>query len=350
MPSFCYTMHVADGTAVMTDARMLEHRPGAGHPERPDRLRVLLDVVGRYPSLERISAREATSEELERVHDLRLVDLIESTRGRALTRFDPDTAASAESCTAARLAAGGLVDLAHAVWDGAVQNGIALVRPPGHHAERDRAMGFCLFNNVAVAAASLRARGAGRVAIVDWDLHHGNGTEHAFEADPTVLYVSTHQYPYYPGTGASGDVGVGPGAGRTLNVPCPAGFGDAELRVVFDELIVPKLRAFSPDVVLISAGFDCDARDPLGGLTVTPAGIAHMARAVIGFAREAAAGKVVVVLEGGYDLGALTDGTEIVLRELQGVGADVPLPVTGDARRAGPVVDRVERAHQGLWS
>jgi acetoin utilization deacetylase AcuC-like enzyme len=341
---------MADRTALMTDARMLAHEPGAGHPERPARLRVLLDLVDGRPGLARVPAREATDAEIERVHDARHVRLVEATRGRPATRFDPDTAASAESCAAARLAAGGLVDLVTAVWDGAAPNGVALVRPPGHHAERDRAMGFCLFNNVAIAAAALRARGARRVAIVDWDLHHGNGTQHLFDADPSVLYVSTHQYPYYPGTGAAEEVGVGAGAGSTLNLPCAVGFGDAEFRVLFDELIAPRLRAFAPDVVLISAGFDCDARDPLGGLALTPAGIAHMARTVANVAREVSEGRVVAVLEGGYDLAALADGTRIVLDELEGRDAPVPAPVTGDGRRAEPVLARVARAHAAYWS
>jgi acetoin utilization deacetylase AcuC-like enzyme len=336
---------MAGGTALMTDARMLGHQPGAGHPERPERLRVLQELAGRRTGLAHVPAREATDEELERIHDAGHVQRVEATRGRSRTSFDPDTAASAGSCAAARLAAGGLVDLALAVWAGEAANGIALVRPPGHHAERDRAMGFCLFNNVAVAAAALRAGGARRVAIVDWDLHHGNGTQHAFEADPSVLYVSTHQYPFYPGTGAAEEVGVGDAVGTTVNVPCPAGFGDAEFRVLFDELIIPRLRAFVPDVVLISAGFDCDRRDPLGDLALTPAGIAHLARSVADAARAVAGGRVVAVLEGGYDLGALVDGVSVLLDELEGKGAPVPEPVTGDVCRAAPVLARVGAAH-----
>jgi len=292
-----------------------------------------------------IGAREASDEELARVHTPELIARIEDTRGTPHTRFDPDTAASAASCEAARLAAGGLIDLCEAVCAGEVANGIALVRPPGHHAERERAMGFCLFNNVAVAAQALRARGVGRIAIVDWDLHHGNGTQHAFEHDPDVLYVSTHQYPFYPGTGAAEEVGVGAGMGRTLNVPCPAGFGDGELTAIFDDLVVPALRVFAPEFLLVSAGFDCDGRDPLGGLQVTPAGIAAMARACAQVARETARGRIVAVLEGGYDLGALTDGIEVVVEEWRDRATPVPAAQTGDPRRAAPLIEHVRRIH-----
>jgi acetoin utilization deacetylase AcuC-like enzyme len=308
-------------------------------------LRVLQAHVDAVPGLVRIGARAATDAEIGRVHSAALIERVEATRGAARTHFDPDTSASAESCEAARLAAGGLVDLCEAVCAGEIANGLALVRPPGHHAERDRAMGFCLFNNVAIAAQALRARGLARVAVVDWDLHHGNGTQHAFEDDPDVLYVSTHQYPFYPGTGAAEEIGRGPGVGATLNLPCPAGFGVAELGVVFVVVIGPALRRFAPDFVLVSAGFDCDGRDPLGGLRLTPAGVAKMARVCAAVAREVAGGRLVAVLEGGYDLDALTDGVGVVLQEWQAGDQAVPAPVTGDGRRAAPLVEHVQRLH-----
>jgi acetoin utilization deacetylase AcuC-like enzyme len=209
-------------------------------------------------------------------------------------------------------------------------------------------MGFCLFNNVAVAAAHLRKRGIGRTVIVDWDLHHGNGTQHLFERDPDVLYVSTHQYPYYPGTGAAEEVGEGAGAGRTLNLPFPAGFGDQEFGRAFDELIMPICRQFAPEFVLVSAGFDCDIRDPLGGLAVTPAGIATMARACAELADECAGGRIVGVLEGGYDLEAIVDGVDALIGALRGDRRPHD-PLTGDARRADPVLDRVRAAQSPYW-
>jgi acetoin utilization deacetylase AcuC-like enzyme len=339
---------MAGGTGIVLDERMLAHDPGRGHPERPDRLRVLRDRLRTVPGLVHVGARPASEDELALVHDPALVEQVAATAGRACTILDPDTRTSPGSWEAARVAAGGLIDLCDAVRAGAVDNGVALVRPPGHHAEYGRAMGFCLFNNVAVAAAHLRERGIGRTVIVDWDLHHGNGTQHLFERDPDVLYVSTHQYPYYPGTGAAEEVGEGAGVGRTLNLPFPAGFGDQEFGRAFDELIMPICRQFAPEFVLVSAGFDCDIRDPLGGLAVTPAGIATMARACAELADECAGGRIVGVLEGGYDLEAIVDGVDALIGALRGDRRPHD-PLTGDARRADPVLDRVRAAQSPYW-
>ena len=339
---------MAGGTGLVLDERMLAHDPGRGHPERPERLRALQHHLGAASSLVHIGARPASEEELVLVHTPSLVATIAATAGRSCVVLDPDTRTSAGSWDAARLAAGGLIDLCDAVLAGQVRNGIALVRPPGHHAERDHAMGFCLFNNVAIAAAHLRHRGVRRVAIIDWDLHHGNGTQHLFERDPDVLYVSTHQYPFYPGTGAVDEVGEGAGAGRTLNLPFLAGFGDHEFARAFDEIILPICRQFAPEFVLVSAGFDCDVRDPLGGLVVTPAGVTAMARACVAVAEECAGGRLVVVLEGGYDLEAICDGVDVVLAALQGA-CNVPALVTGDARRIDPVLERVHAAQSAYW-
>jgi acetoin utilization deacetylase AcuC-like enzyme len=339
---------MAGGTAIVIDERMLAHDPGRGHPERPDRLRVLLDTVGEARGLVHLGARPATEDEIARVHTPEHVERTAATAGRARVQIDPDTATSPGSYEAARLAAGSLLVVCDAVLAGEVQNGFALVRPPGHHAEHDRSMGFCLFNNVALAAAALRARGVGRMAIIDWDVHHGNGTQHIFERDPDVLYVSTHQFPFYPGTGDAEEVGRGPGAGRTLNLPFPAGFGDAEYVHAFTELVVPILRQFSPDFVLLSAGFDCDHRDPLGGMLVTSAGFGAMARACLDVAAETADGRLAAVLEGGYDLAAIVEGVDRVLRVMRGA-EDTPPPATGRAGNADRVLARVRAAHAAYW-
>jgi acetoin utilization deacetylase AcuC-like enzyme len=339
---------MAGGTGIVLDPRMLAHDPGRGHPERPDRLRVLLDHLAGAPHLVALGARPAAADEVALVHTAGHLERTAATAGRPRVAFDADTATSAGSFEAARLAVGSLLVVCEAVLAGEVRNGFALVRPPGHHAERDRAMGFCLFNNVAVAAAWLRCRGVGRVAIVDWDVHHGNGTQHLFEDDPDVLYVSTHQYPYYPGTGGADEVGRGAGAGRTLNLPFPAGFGDAEYARAFREVIAPVCRQFRPEFVLVSAGFDCDHRDPLGGMMVTGAGFTAMAAACRALAEEAAGGRLAAVLEGGYDLAAVVEGVDTVLAVMRGA-EDTPPGLTGDPRRADPVLARVREAHAPYW-
>jgi acetoin utilization deacetylase AcuC-like enzyme len=339
---------MAGRTGVVLDARMLAHDPGRGHPERPDRLRVLLDHLAGSRGVTHLGPRFADEDEIALVHAPSYIEHAAATAGRPRVVFDADTATSPGSYDAARLAAGALLTACEAVLAGEVTNGFALVRPPGHHAERDRAMGFCLFNNVAIAAAWLRRRGVGRVAIIDWDLHHGNGTQHAFQDDPDVLYVSTHQFPFYPGTGAAEEVGRGAGAGRTLNLPMRAGFGDAEYRRAFDEVVAPVCRQFRPDFVLVSAGFDADYRDPLGGLELTGAGFAAMARACVELAEESAGGRLAAVLEGGYDLAAIVEGVDTTLAAMRGSASTAP-PATGDAHRADDVLERVRAAHAPHW-
>ncbi len=213
-----------------------------------------------------------------------------------------------ESVEIAELAAGGTVAMIDALLDGPVKRGVALVRPPGHHARPDHAMGFCLLNNVAIAAAHARARGLSRVAVIDWDVHHGNGTQDAFYEDPSVLYLSTHQFPFYPGTGALLETGTGDGKGYTVNVPLTAGGGDAVYRAAFERVILPVLSDYAPELVLVSAGFDASARDPLAEMTLSADAFGWMARALRGVADTSAQGRIALVLEGGYDLVALEAG------------------------------------------
>ncbi len=309
-------------TGVLYDERFLLHRAPYEHPEHPGRLAAIharLEEQGLLARCEAVAAREATAAELERIHTPAHLATIAETARRDFSQLDPDTYASRDSANAALLAAGGLVDMALAVAEGRLSNGLALLRPPGHHAEADHAMGFCLFNNVAVAAKVLQAVGASeRVLIVDWDLHHGNGTQHSFWEDPTVLYFSTHQFPFYPGTGAIDEIGGGAGRGFTVNVPLPAGCGDAEYLAAFDRVLLPVARAFAPDLVLVSAGYDAAEGDPLGSMRITPDGYARLTRRLLGLA----GGRVVLALEGGYNLDAIARSAEASLRALLGAPAD----------------------------
>jgi len=249
----------------------------------------------------------------------------------------------------ARLAVGGTVDLVRAIAAGDVDSGLAAVRPPGHHAESDRAMGFCLFNNVAIAARVLQAEDrVERILILDWDVHHGNGTQHSFEDDPTVLYVSTHEFPQYPGTGAAREAGHGRGAGFTLNVPMPAGCGDAEYIGVFQRLLVPAARSFRPEFVLVSCGFDPHRDDPLAGMQVTGEGFAAMSAIVRQLADELCGGRLAFVLEGGYALRGLREGTAAVLDAI--LDSEAPsLPESSELTPGGRlqrIVDPVVAVHR----
>lgn len=292
-----------------------------GHPEHSGRLyRVLehLENTGLVTQLVRVPTRPASREELERLHHPDYIDHVYtmSQRGGYL---DPDTYVRPGSWEAALHAAGGLIALTEAVLSGQLDNGFALVRPPGHHAEADRAMGFCLFNNVAVAARAAQVEaGVERVLIIDWDVHHGNATQHMFYQDPTVMYFSIHQYPYYPGTGAATERGAGPGEGTTVNVPLPGGVGDDGYLLAFQRLLVPLARRFRPDLILVSAGYDPHWRDPLAAMEVTLSGFARMAEVVCELADELCDGRLVLTLEGGYDLDALAYGVVNTLYVLNG--------------------------------
>jgi acetoin utilization deacetylase AcuC-like enzyme len=306
-------------TAIVTDPRYRQHDTGSGHPERPERLLMVESVLSDWHGapLERVDARLAGEDEIRAVHSEDLYARIRDTQRVARARIDADTTTCARSFEVALLAAGGLIELVDAVATRAYANGFAFVRPPGHHATAAQAMGFCLFNNVAVAAKHLKLRhGIERVAIVDWDLHHGNGTEAIFYEDPSVLYVSLHQFPQYPGTGTVTDIGRGAGLGYNVNVPLSAGVGDEGYLLAFEEIVTPVLRQFAPQFILISAGFDCHWRDPLGSMQVTEKGFLGMTRSLLTVADEIADGRIAAVLEGGYDLDAIRGSTETVLSEL----------------------------------
>lgn len=312
-------------TGFVSHPTYVEHRTGPGHPERPQRLEAILTGLERSGVLAEVDRHEPGPIDLERitaVHDPDHVARVEAACGRAPALLDGgDTAVSERSFEAARLAAGGLVEAVDRAMDGTWARAFVCCRPPGHHAERDRAMGFCLFNNVAVAAAHLRAaHGLERIAILDWDVHHGNGTQHLFEEDPGVFYASLHQWPLYPGTGAAEERGRGAGEGATLNCPLSPGTGDAEWLGAVEERVLPELQAFAPQFVLISAGFDAHRHDPLAAIELSEEAYREMTRRMLELAAGACGGRLVSVLEGGYDLEALAASVEAHLGELLRAG------------------------------
>ncbi|HEV8322535.1 MAG TPA: histone deacetylase [Myxococcota bacterium] len=350
--------------ALVDDDRFLLHRARGLHPERPERLlaaRAALNDAGMRPAFEPLPARPATAAELQRVHHAAYVaQALRTLDGGGDGHLDADTFFSAGTRDAALAAAGGAVDLACALVQGDARGGLALLRPPGHHATPDTAMGFCIFNNVAAAAAAALATGrVARVLIVDWDVHHGNGTQDAFWEDDRVLYFSSHQFPFYPGTGRASEIGAGRGRGFTLNVPLPAGCGDAEYAAAYLATLVPAARRFRPDLVLVSAGFDAYAGDPLAEMEVTPAGFAELGRLVRGLAPDGAPDRIGVLLEGGYALDGLGACLLAALRALlfddppphaHAAAAEQEMPrpeaLPAPVRR---VVEELRRAHDDRW-
>jgi len=303
-------------THLYTHAACLEHDPGRHHPERPARLAAVLQALEgeAFEALMRREAPRAAADRLKLVHDPRYVDdLLNAIPAQGVIHLDPDTAVSPGSGEAALRAAGAVVAGVDAVMAGEADRAFCAVRPPGHHAEADRAMGFCLFNNVAVGALhAMERHGCRRVAVVDFDVHHGNGTQHMFERNPNLMYASSHQFPYYPGTGAARETGVG----NIVNAPLPAGANGALFREAYQRRILPALDAFQPDLLLISAGFDAHADDPLAGLGLHEDDFAWVTAELVTLARRHARGRVVSTLEGGYDLEALAASAAAHVRAL----------------------------------
>jgi acetoin utilization deacetylase AcuC-like enzyme len=338
---------------VVRDEIYLEHRTDAFHPENAGRLFAIYSMLARtdQSGIVWVPARAATDEEIALNHAPAYVDMVRETRGRAPKQLDPDTVTSARSYDAACFAAGGFLALIDAAISGPVDNGFAFVRPPGHHAESDKAMGFCIFNNCAIGARYLQKRhGFDRIMIVDYDVHHGNGTQHSFYRDPGVLYVSAHQYPHYPGSGWYDEIGIDEGAGYTVNIPMAYGMGDAEYAHVFRHIVVPLGLRFRPRIVLVSAGFDIHRDDPLGGMRVTGQGFARITRLLVEMAEKVCEGRLICVLEGGYDTRALADSAEAVLNELRGKSTT---PGDGEEKHpthvAEEIVSRVKQAIAPYW-
>jgi acetoin utilization deacetylase AcuC-like enzyme len=337
--------------AIFTSDRFADHLNPPGHPERLERAEVMQVVASQFRrgGGRVLEPRPATGEEIARVHDREYVGLIRETAGRA-TALDPDTFTSPDSFEVALLAAGAVLGAVEHVLDGSGTRALAMVRPPGHHAERNRAMGFCLFNNVAIAAAHARSRGLSRVAIVDYDVHHGNGTQWSFYEDPSVLFISSHQFPFYPGTGAANEIGRGTGTGFTVNFPLEAGATDADYERVY-VAAEQVLNEFHPELILVSAGYDAHADDPLGGMRVTTSQFARITARIAAVADACCSGRLVLVTEGGYDLKALAASLNAVIDVLDDRTAleDIPVP-SGTASRADASLAAVRPHLEKFWT
>ena len=323
-------------TLLLTDPLFLKHEPGWRHPESPARLQSILSVLARAPveGTEVAQPRPATEAELASIHTPELRKYLLDLAGTKAD-IDADTHTSEESYDAAVLAAGAAVQAVEEVMAGRARNAFALVRPPGHHAEPGRSMGFCLFNNAAIAAEAARRKGAERVLVLDWDVHHGNGTQAAFWERRDVLYQSVHQYPYYPGTGAPHEVGVGAGEGFTVNCGIPGWATDADYEAIFQELFLPIAEAFQPQLILVSAGFDAHRDDPIGGMVLSERGFAAMGSAMKSLAESVCGGRLVLLLEGGYSLEGLSQSVHACVEVLAGRRDSFPTGMTTpDARHA----------------
>jgi acetoin utilization deacetylase AcuC-like enzyme len=339
-------------TGLVADRRYLKHFAGRSHPERPERAEAMIEMAESLtrPDLKFMASREATYQEIASCHQPEYIETVARTASLDRFDFDPDTHSSRDTYETALLAAGGVLTAVEAVMDGAIDNGFAIVRPPGHHALPNRAMGFCFFNNVAIAAKWLiESRGLKRVMIVDWDVHHGNGLQDIFYESPEVLYVSTHQFPHYPGTGSLHEIGYGAGMGFNVNLPMHAEFGDAEYLRAFDRLVMPIGRHFKPEFILVSSGFDGHFRDPLAQMRLTESGFAAMARRVKRLAAECCDSRMVAALEGGYDLEAIAESGRAVIDEF-GRDADEPICADGDGDRVMPMIERAAQNVGRYWN
>jgi acetoin utilization deacetylase AcuC-like enzyme len=340
-------------TVYATHPRYTEHDL-PGHPESADRIRAVwqgLHESGLNARMLLVEVQALAADSALAVHTADYLDMLRriSDTTRPI-HLDPDTYAGPDAFTIARLSAGGAVAATDAVLSGTADNGLAAIRPPGHHAMPDRAMGFCLLGNVAIAARHAQNRyGIERILVVDYDVHHGNGTEAMFYNDPSLLYISTHQYPFYPGTGAGSDIGTGPGEGYTVNIPLPAGSGNTNYATVFDQIVWPAAERFSPQLILASMGFDAYWADPLAGMRLTLPGYSHLAAEIIRMAQRFCGGHVVFVLEGGYDMDALRYGVSNVARLLLGEQPVDP-PGTRPSPRPEPdieaLVTRLKQLHR----
>jgi len=343
-------------TGVVKHRIFIEHKTGPSHPESPRRLEVLYEMLKDKDIAERLeilSPRKASREEIEYNHMPAYFDYVAKTEGLSSSSLDMDTQLSAKSFEAALYAAGGVLLGIDALINTESTNVFALVRPPGHHAEANRGMGFCIFNNIAIGAEyAIRHHGIKRVLIVDWDLHHGNGTQHSFYSDDGVLYFSIHQYPHYPGTGDALEAGRGRGRGFTVNVPLGPRYGDYAYITLFEKVLRPIALLYKPELVLVSAGFDAHYADPLGGMELTAEGFSSLTGVVMDIAEKTAGGRLLLSLEGGYNLKALRESVKKVLLRLSGEsGSGTPEP-PGSRRRqdVDMIINLVLNVQREFWS
>ena len=298
----------------------LKHNAGNWHPERPDRLEAIvnhLEKIGLLSQLIRVEPTPASLDWISTIHSTDYIAYLENSCKSGQTQLDADTGVCSDSYQVALLAAGGVLSVVNAVMTGKIDNAFCAIRPPGHHAEKDRAMGFCLFNNIAIAAKYIQQKHKlEKVLIIDWDVHHGNGTQNTFNADPTVFYFSIHQWPHYPGSGNRLETGADIGVGFTLNVPRGAGADDDTYIKIFNEELIPAAQKFAPDFILISAGFDAHQDDPLAAMNLTEHGYASLTAVVKKLAQEMCQGRIISLLEGGYNLNALAKSVEFHIKTL----------------------------------
>lgn len=299
-------------TAYLFDSVYLQHDTGWGHPEKPERLMYISTAISGapyYDQLLKIKPSIPDMKHIEAIHSSAYIKRVEKEVRSGVSFLDSgDTVVCSYSYDVALKAVGGSLNMCDAIMEGKAVNGFCAIRPPGHHAERDYAAGFCIFNNIAIVARYLQSRySVGRIAIVDWDVHHGNGTQHSFEQDNTILYVSLHQHPHYPGTGAAHEDGIGPGKGYTLNIPMPAGSSEKEYIPAFRDRIVPALDTFKPELILISAGFDAHRNDPLSSIRLNSETFGEFTKMLMAVADVHSRGRVISFLEGGYNLQALAE-------------------------------------------
>ncbi len=341
---------------VYRDPIYIAHETGSFHPESPQRLEVIYSMLednGVRRLYEQCSMRKAELHEITLIHSASHFERVAATAGVPQSYLDADTQTSEDSFDAALYAAGAVLDGIDLVISGKMRNIFALVRPPGHHAERDRAMGFCLFNSIAIGAQyAIKKHALERVLIVDWDLHHGNGTQHSFYDDQRVLYFSTHQYPFYPGSGDFQETGTGIGRGFSVNVPLGMGCGDNDFYTIFKEVLEPIADLYRPQLVLVSAGFDTHFDDPLGGMKMTPDGYAALAGLVQQIANRHAEGRLLLTLEGGYSLSGLRDSVRAVIEQLAGKHQveEGAAEGTGHDRSTDRIIETVAQVQREFWS